>query len=147
MMMLELFDLANPNECYDRQQSVVPQQALVMTNSPLALDRSRRVARQLTTEITARLGPITDANRVSAAADFIAAAFESVLGRAPRPEENAACRAFLLRNARLLADTGSLKPFPAAKGSVVAPAQDPFARARENLVHVLFSHNDFVTIR
>ena len=26
-------------------------------------------------------------------------------------------------------------------------AQEPGSRARENLVHVLFNHNDFVTIR
>ena len=27
------------------------------------------------------------------------------------------------------------------------PADDPALRAREDLVHVLFNHNDFVTIR
>ena len=147
MMMLELFDLANPNECYDRQQSVVPQQALVMTNSPLALDRSRRLARQLASEITGRLGPTTDANRDSVAADFITAAFESVLGRVPGPEEQAACTGFVSRNARLLTEPKSLNSFPASTGTVVAASSDPFARALENLVHVLLSHNDFVTIR
>jgi len=147
MLMLELFDLANPNECYDRQQSVVPGQALVMTNSPLALDRSRRLARQLASEITGRLGPTTDANRDLVTADFITAAFESVLGRGPGREEQAACTAFVSRNARLLADTRSLKSFPAGAGSVVAASSDPFARALENLVHILLSHNDFVTIR
>ena len=147
MVMLELFDLANPNECYDRQESVVPQQALVMTNSPLALDRSRRVARRLATQIATRLGPTTDTNRTSVVSDFITAAFESVLGRAPRPEEHSACRDFLSRNARLLANTKSLESFPAGAGSVTPPAATPFERALENLVHVLFSHNDFVTIR
>jgi hypothetical protein len=29
----------------------------------------------------------------------------------------------------------------------VAPAADPARRARENLIQVLFNHNDFVTIR
>ena len=147
MVMLELFDLANPNECYDRQESVVPQQALVMTNSPLALDRSRRVARRLAMQIATRLGPTTDTNRTSVVSDFITAAFESVLGRAPRPEEHAACRGFLSRNAKLLTNTKSLESFPAGAGSVTPPATAPFDRALENLVHVLFSHNDFVTIR
>jgi len=147
MLMLELFDLANPNECYDRQQSVVPQQALVLTNSPLALDRSRRLARQLASEIGIRLGPATDANRDSIAAEFVTAAFESVLGRGPRPDEHTACRVFLSRNARLLSDTKTLNTFPAGGETVVAPASSPFARALENLVHVLISHNDFVTIR
>lgn len=147
MLMLELFDLANPNECYDRQQSVVPQQALVLTNSPLALDRSRRLARRLAAEIGVRLGPATDANRDSIAADFVTAAFESVLGRGPRPDEHTACRVFLSRNARLLSDTTTLNTFPASSGTVVAASTDPFSRALENLVHVLVSHNDFVTIR
>jgi len=70
-----------------------------------------------------------------------------VLGRGPGREEQAACTAFVSRNARLLADTRSLKSFPAGAGSVVAASSDPFARALENLVHILLSHNDFVTIR
>ena len=31
--------------------------------------------------------------------------------------------------------------------AIVPPAADPAQRARENLVHVLFNHNDFVTVR
>jgi hypothetical protein len=53
---------------------------------------------------------------------FIVAGFERILARPPTPEEASACRAFL------------------------ADAKDP-ARGRENLVIVLFNHNDFVTIR
>ena len=70
-----------------------------------------------------------------------------MLGRGPRPDEHTACRVFLSRNARLLSDTTTLNTFPASSGTVVAASTDPFSRALENLVHVLVSHNDFVTIR
>jgi hypothetical protein len=40
-----------------------------------------------------------------------------------------------------------LTAFPLGPDSVVLPASDAAQRARENLVHVLFNHNDFVTIR
>jgi hypothetical protein len=53
---------------------------------------------------------------------FARAAFEQILSRHPKAEELKVCREFLAKNA-------------AAE------------RARENLVTVLFNHNDFVTIR
>ena len=37
--------------------------------------------------------------------------------------------------------------FPGKGEATVPPSADPVLRARENLVHVLFNHNDFVTIR
>jgi hypothetical protein len=41
-----------------------------------------------------------------------------------------------------------LKMFPAGGQTSSRPAaKEAWLRARENLVHVLFSHNDFVTIR
>ena len=147
MLMLELFDLANPNECYDRQQSVVPGQALVMTNSPLALDRSRRLARRLANDLSRHHGPITDSNHQSLVTSFTTSAFEIVLGRRPSPEELTTCIGFVEHNTRLLIDSKSLTPFPKGTGSVIAASTDPLTRALENLVHVLLSHNDFVTIR
>ena len=39
MEFLALFDAANVSECYRRSESVVPQQALALANSPLTLDR------------------------------------------------------------------------------------------------------------
>ena len=46
---------------------------------------------------------------------------------------------------RLLAEPGKLTPFPGE--TPFAPAKEPALRARENLVHVLFNHNEFVTVR
>ncbi len=147
MPLLELFDLANPNECYRRRESITPQQALALSNSPLALDRSRHLARRLIADIADRLGAPTDSSRTTHTTDFITSAFETVLGRRPGPHELAACRTFLARHARLLGQPGTLTAFPARAARPMPPSADPVVRARENLVHVLFSHNDFVTIR
>jgi hypothetical protein len=133
MMFLDQFDPASPTECYERHESVVPQQALALNNSALALSQSRRLAKRLAGE--------------ASAAAFVTAAFEQVLGRAPTADEQARCERFLTEQAALLKEPGKLTPFPAGPDAVVPPAADPAQRARENLVHVLFNHNDFVTIR
>jgi hypothetical protein len=135
MQMLEIFDAANPCDCYRRVSTIVPQQALALANSELTLHNSRLLARRLSHD----LGAAPDA-------DFTIAAFEQVLGRPPTAAEHAAALAFLDRQQHLYHD--------AAKGAPVddtltaaAPASDPALRARESLVHALFNHNDFVTIR
>ena len=139
MEMLELFDLANPNECYRRKVSVVPQQALALANSQLALSQSRIVGRQLSAEV---------GNASDQATAFIVAAFELVLTRKPTAEEQSACEQFLTRQTELLSDPATLSKYPATAGqTVTAPSADPHLRARENLIHVLLNHNDFVTIR
>jgi hypothetical protein len=140
MELLELFDLANPNECYRRQTSVVPQQALALTNSAVALSQARLLARQLSAEINATQPDSSDNA-------FVSAAFEQVLNRPPTAEESAASLKFLQRHAQLLSDTRPLTAFPPGPAVAVPPSADPHLRARENLAHMLFSHNDFVTIR
>ena len=130
MTFLKLFDAANPNECYRRHPSVVPQQALALANSPLAIAQSRLLAAKLKDE-----------------PDFLTAAFESVLCRPPTSEERALCDEFLTKQSKALAEKSSLTPFAAGDAPPVPPSDDPKQRARENLVHVLVNHNDFVTIR
>ena len=56
--------------------------------------------------------------------------------------ELAACLEFLLPKAAVNVTTATTEAAPAEN----KPATDP-ARARENLILVLFNHNDFVTIR
>ncbi len=141
MELLQLFDLANPNECYRRRESVVPQQALALTNSAMALNQARLLARDLSNRD--RL----EANRQEGKTAFITAVFEAVLGRSPSNGELAACRRFLSRHTKLLKNTTELTAFTSGGPKKLAPAAEPRLRARENLVHVLFSHNDFVTIR
>ena len=121
---LQLFDMAGVNECYERKVSVVPQQALAMANSELTLSQSRRLAHVLSA--TAGSDP----------AAFVAIAFEQVLSRPAVPAEVEASVNFLKSQEGLLA---SMKQKPAAA--------DPAVRAREDLVHALMNHNDFVTVR
>ncbi len=75
------------------------------------------------------------------------AAFERVLGRTPTKDETTACDAYLRETTEQLAHPSKLVPFSSGPAALVAPSGEAAQRARENLVHVLFNHNDFVTIR
>jgi hypothetical protein len=136
MQFLEQFDAPSPSECYERRESVIPQQALALSNSVLALSQARLLAR--------RLSAAADG---ATAAGFITAAFEQVLGRAPTTEEHNRCERFLDEQTTLLQEPAKLTAFPPGPDGVVPPAAADAQRARENLVQVLFNHNDFVTIR
>jgi mono/diheme cytochrome c family protein len=134
MAMLSIFDLADPNGCYRRKTSVVPHQALAMMNSGLTLDAARTIA----TEIVATKNGTAD--------EFVWAAFETVLNRPPTIDEVEKCGEFLARHQVLLGQTDDPK-FSAGGSATQLPSKDPEQRAKENLVHVLLLHNDFVTIR
>lgn len=126
---LTQFNAANPNECYRRDESIVPQQALSLANSRLTLEQARRLAKAL------------PADR------FIDAAFDAVLNRPPSPAERDDAETFLVQQAKLLADPAKLKPFETGVAAPLKPSSDPQQRAKENFVHVLFNLNEFVTIR
>lgn len=115
---LDIFDAANPCDAYRRTISVLPQQALAMSNSELALQLSRALAKKL-----------------PAGNDevFVTAAYEQLLSRPPRTAERKASMTFLEQQRKLF--EAELK------------GTDPALRARENLVQVLFNHTDFVTVR
>lgn len=138
MTMLVLFDAASPNECYRRSESIVPQQALALANSPLSLKQARLLARKLWDQLN-------DSNPSPTA--FVEQAFLRVLSRPPAPEEHRACLQFLTEQAQLLSATDGLSTFRGGTTPHVEAAKEPQARARENLVHVLMNHNDFVTVR
>lgn len=105
---LKIFDGPSVTECYMRRPSVVPQQALALANSKLALAEAKALTEKL-----------------KDSPDFVEAAYLRVLAREPKAEEAQLCREFL-----------------AAESQKVS-----LERARQNLVLVLFNHNDFVTIR
>ncbi len=132
VLFLKLFDSANATSCYRRDVSVVPQQALALANSGLAIGEARRLA--------GAIGVESDEG-------FIEAAFERVLGRSPRGEEREACAAYLQVESVRLGATQGWVAFAEGPEPLVGPADDPRQRARENLVLVLFNHHDFVTIR
>jgi hypothetical protein len=137
-VFLKLFNAPDPTDCYKREESVVPQQALALANSTL----SRKEARILSQTLSSRLAGKRDELA------FVNGAFEAVLGRLPNAKEAAESRNFLVEQANLYRNMEKLTPLPAVGSpSEIPPAKEPELRARENLVHVLFNHNDFVTIR
>jgi len=139
VVFLDTFDRANVTDCYRRAETIVPQQALALVNSSLSLAQARTLAGKLSEPIAW----LSEADRPRA---FVAAAFERVLCRPPSDEEAATCLEFLTTQAAKLADIQALAPFVAGEENPVKPSADPAQRARENLVHVLLNHNDFVTI-
>ncbi len=140
MTFLDLFDRPNVVECYRRSESVVPQQALAMANSPLSLAQARLLAKALSAEIASETNPGTQEK-------FIIIAFEQVLSRPPSSAEMRECERFLADQAQRFADPKALTQFTTGTPSTVPAAADPHQRARENLVHVLLNHNDFLTVR
>ena len=118
---LSMFDDAGVLECYRREQSIVPQQALALANSRQALDAATKIAAKL----DAGAKPLDDA-------EFIRGAFSLVLASLPTPDELSACQEALAAWSR------------AATGTDAAASQ---RQARINLVHTLLNHNDFITIR
>ena len=134
MGFLSLFDGASVAECYERTESVVPQQALALANSTLVLEKSRLLAARLSKD---SLG----------ADEFVASAFERILNRPPNDSERKECVRFLKSQKDLLSGGTKLVPFGGGAAVKIAPSPDPAQRAREDLVQVLFNHNDFVMIR
>jgi hypothetical protein len=130
LKMLSTFDAPDPCDCYRRSESIVPQQALLMTNSQLMLDASRLLARRLCTEIVSEEA-------------FVVAAFEQLLARKPSTDELTACIDFLHRQRNIFSAVSR----PSTKGEgTIAPSSDATARARESLLRALFSHDEFVTL-
>ena len=132
--MLRAFDSADPNECYRRVESIVPQQALVMANSRLTFEHARLMAKSLTENTNAEDGA------------FVQAAFARTLGRPPGREEAEACAAYLVSRRAPRADNADENVLGEEKKPIIAASTDPAQRARESLVQVLLNHTDFVTI-
>ena len=135
---LELFDGPSVNECYRRSESIVPQQALALANSDVSVEQSRHLAAQLS--MASASGPTTDEA-------FVTQSFEQLLGREPSSAEANECLEFLKNQSEKLKSDDKLTPFAGGAKAAVEASADPAQRARENLVHVLYNHNDFVTVR
>ncbi len=73
---LAAFDNSNVLECYRRQESIVPQQALALANG--------RLTRECADAIAKKTAALTDA-------DFLTNAFLTLLSRTPTNDERAAC--------------------------------------------------------
>ncbi|MBM4068709.1 MAG: DUF1553 domain-containing protein [Planctomycetes bacterium] len=121
LKLLEFFDAPDPCDCYRRAESLVPQQALALTNSEFTIARSRSLADRW----------LTGSQESSEA--MIVRAFEDTLTRRPKAEELKACMEFLESQSVLVAKH--------------ATPQVARQRAWESLARVLFNHHEFVTIR
>ncbi|MEN9666632.1 MAG: hypothetical protein RLZZ326_2995 [Planctomycetota bacterium] len=117
---LTTFDGAGVKECYERERSIVPQQALALANAAIVHDAAARIA--------ARIAPATPPVDE---ATFIDRAFRTVLGRPASAAESEAC-------VGALTQWRSLEP---------APADGAVEPARIHLVWALLNHTDFVTLR
>ncbi len=109
--LLSRFDDADILACYRRSGSIVPQQALALSNSALSIRMSKRVYGLFYEEKVDR--------------KFSEQVFEHILCRKPTGPELDACADFV---AKLQPDSTQ-------------------AESRIRLVHALFNHNDFITIR
>ncbi len=87
---LDLFDNANPTDCYRRAESIVPQQALALSNSKLVLTLAPKIVECL--EKTA--APSDDAH-------FIRLAYQTILGLPPTPDEQRECEQALTQLKKL----------------------------------------------
>jgi hypothetical protein len=135
---LKVFDEANPNECFQRNESIVPHQALALANSKLSL----LVARTLERQLTKQTGDVAVVDT-----KFVADAFDVILNRPPSVAERSESLKFLREQEQLFQDPKKLTPIATGAAGEMKPEADPHLRARENLVHVLLNHTDFVTIR
>jgi hypothetical protein len=137
-LLLELFDAANASECYQRDESIVPQQALALANGIFAQEQSRLVTAKLLAAADLAAGD---------AEGFITRAFEHVLSRPPTSSEREICGKYLVEQAARYAGAAGLKKVTTGPAAQVKPAADPALRARESLVHVLLNYNEFVVVR
>ena len=118
---LSTFDDASVLDCYRRAESIVPQQALALENSPLATAMAGKISQRLA------------AARPNAAdSDFIRSAFVTILSVEPTADEQATMSEILNR----MTELARAKKRP-----------NPEALARTTLVQTLLNHNDFITIR
>jgi hypothetical protein len=153
MDMLKVFDVASPNECFQRSESIVPQQALALANGTLSFAMARQLAGQLSPTVVASAPAPVEGNRRAGAAasqsgkSFVESAFERILGRLPNRAELGASLEYLQGQKALYEGGATLSRFSSGPDSLIKPSADPAQRARESLVHVLLNHNDFVTIR
>ena len=115
---LTMFDDADLLQCYRRDESIVPQQALALSNSKLSIELAAGVA----SRIAERAG--------TTRRDFAASAFEILLARNPNTDELDACVAYCEELEQLVAD-----------------GENRESTIRSRLVQALLNHNDFISIR
>lgn len=131
-VFLTSFDEASVMECYRREQSVVPQQALALANSEFANQLLPQIAvRILDLAAVAKSDPNMEAVELDEL--WIRQAFMAVLGRDCTSAELDRCRT-------------AVAEWRTQSSGETDPAK-PNQNVAANLVWVLLNHNDFVSIR
>ena len=141
MPFLELFDAPDTTDCYRRTESIVPQQALAMSNSHITLNYGRKLGETLWASVEE-----DGTERTKREEAFIIAAFEQILSRRPSNPEQQRCELFLYEQRVLFESTDAAALKGTAMKNVQPASPESDNRAREGLIRVLFSHNDFITI-
>ena len=118
---LSMFDDASVLDCYRRAESIVPQQALALENSPVASEMAKKITER-----------IAIANPSMSETDFIRMAFQTVLSVEPTESELATV-AEAMKQLTLVSKRVS--------------RSDPEIQARIDVIQALLNHNDFVTVR
>ncbi|MBI1323443.1 DUF1553 domain-containing protein [bacterium] len=120
---LTTFDEALVRDCYRRDRSIVPQQALALSNASLVANSVGPIADRFVQELRqAGVDPVSEK-------DFVRHAFARILSFEPTAEESAAC-------------LETMKSW--ASGH---PPESAMPLARKRLIWALINHNDFVTLR
>ncbi len=119
--LLSVFDDANVLDCYRRGESIVPQQALALENSKLAMEMVNRIALRL-----------QESNPNASDHEFARLAFVTILADEPTRAEQEWIETMMAK----------MKEFPGDLTSDHSASQ-----SRIGLVRGLINHNDFITIR
>lgn len=116
----ELFDAPDPLDCYRRVSSIVPQQALALTNSGLVHESSVAIVKAW-----------QDSGSGSTE-QFVCYLFEQILSRQPTQAEIQVCLSALGKQRQLATFPDSL---------------EANTQSQESLARILLNHNDFITVR
>ncbi|XZE19774.1 DUF1549 domain-containing protein [Pirellulaceae bacterium SH449] len=120
-LFLSMFDEALVTECYRREESIVPQQALALSHSRMVLESVPAIA--------ARIQKLAQGSHEQ----FVRLAFASIIGLEPTETELSLCLAMLSET-----DVPS-------DGTVANPTQESFSN-KEELVWVLLNHHHFLQV-
>ncbi|WP_339613407.1 DUF1553 domain-containing protein [uncultured Rubinisphaera sp.] len=121
---LTMFDDADLLQCYRRDESIVPQQALALANSELAITMAAQIAKSI------------DASRPDQDLElFIRTAFETIIARPATSHEILACLEYCSQLDPLVQKQHPENPEQQAE------------RTRTHLIHSLLNYNDFISIR
>jgi hypothetical protein len=106
----------------------------------LTVREARRLARRL-------IGEVSN-DSPGDMATYITVAFEQVLSRRPTADELQTCLGFVAQQmSRYNSNASNFGATTTDVAELSEPSANPATRARENLVHVLLNHHEFVSIR